>query len=65
MEGEEKGDVDIAVLPDQFDWREANKVSPVKDQQACHASWAFAAIASMESKFAIDHSHGHFTNLKE
>lgn len=39
--------------PNFFDWRNTNKVSPVKDQGNCGASWAFSATAEYESKLAI------------
>ena len=40
-------------LPARWDWRELGKVSPVKDQESCNASYAFAAVADMESKMLI------------
>jgi C1A family cysteine protease len=36
-------------LPSSFDLRVNGKVTPVKDQGSCGCSWAFAAIASVES----------------
>jgi C1A family cysteine protease len=36
-------------LPSSYDLRTANRVTPVKDQGACQASWAFAALSSEES----------------
>ncbi|KAL4421282.1 hypothetical protein ABPG75_010573 [Micractinium tetrahymenae] len=36
-----------------FDWRDHDKVTPVKDQQACGACWAFAGAGVIESFVAI------------
>ena len=38
----------------RFDWRESGKVSPVKNQSACNACYAFASIAAWESRLLID-----------
>ncbi len=43
-----------AELPARFDWREQEKVSPVRAQGLCGACWAFAAIANVESRLLID-----------
>ncbi|ACO53509.1 cathepsin [Euproctis pseudoconspersa nucleopolyhedrovirus] len=39
--------------PLNFDWRQQNKVTPIKNQGACGACWAFATLASIESQYAI------------
>ncbi len=36
-----------------LDWRELGGVSPVKDQGACGACWAFAAVGQLESHIMI------------
>nr|MBC7244770.1 hypothetical protein [Chloroflexota bacterium] len=41
-------------LPTRWDWREQGKVTPVKDQQACKACYAFAAVGNLESRMLID-----------
>lgn len=42
------------LLPGHWDWREQGKVSPVGDQGACGACYAFGAIGNLESKLLID-----------
>jgi len=44
--------------PTSFDWRDtANVVNPVQNQGQCGSCWAFSAVATAESRFAIKHSH--------
>jgi len=40
-----------AQLPQVYDLRVQNLMSPVKDQGSCGACWAFAAVASIESNW--------------
>src|SRR5271157_1256917 len=40
-------------LPAHWDWREQGDVTPVKNQGACGAPWAFAPVAVVESKLLI------------
>lgn len=40
-------------LPSAFDWREAAKVTSVKNQGSCGSCYAFAAIAAFESRTLI------------
>jgi cathepsin L len=39
--------------PSSIDWRTEGKVTPVKDQGGCGSCWAFSAISSVESRYAI------------
>lgn len=40
---------DGTVIPERFDLRELNRVSPVRDQENYETCWAFGALASLES----------------
>jgi C1A family cysteine protease len=44
---------DNLALPSAFDWREAGKVTSVKNQGSCGSCYAFAAIAAFESRALI------------
>jgi len=50
-------------LPEKWDWRDQDAVSPVKDQASCGSCWAFATIASHESFLLIDQDK--LTDLSE
>ncbi|CAI4229297.1 unnamed protein product [Auanema sp. JU1783] len=52
-----------APLPEHFDWRDKNVITPVKAQGQCGSCWAFAATATVEAAYAI--SHGEKRNLSE
>lgn len=48
---------------DSVNWVTAGKVNPVKDQQQCGSCWAFSAVGSIESHYAIE--HGKLLSLSE
>jgi cathepsin L len=39
--------------PESWDWRDKGMVNPVKDQARCGSCWAFSAVQSQESIYAI------------
>merc|ERR1712083_840999 len=48
-----EGVFDASSVPDSWDWREHNAVTPVKDQGNCGSCWTFSAIGAMEGAHAV------------
>ncbi|XP_013133490.1 PREDICTED: pro-cathepsin H-like [Papilio polytes] len=48
--------LDNIEAPEEFDWRDKNVVTDVKDQQGCGACWAFSSTGAAEGQYAIKHS---------
>ncbi|XP_045535810.1 thiol protease aleurain [Papilio machaon] len=48
--------LDSIEAPEEFDWRDKNVVTEVKDQSTCSSCWTFSATGVTEGQYAIRHS---------
>jgi len=53
----------LSDLPESVDWRDSKHMNSVKDQQQCGSCWAFSAVGSTESRYAI--ASGNLLSLSE
>merc|ERR1719183_2265563 len=50
-------------VPDSWDWRDHNGVSPVKNQGSCGSCWTFSTVGALEAHSLI--KYGSFVPLSE
>lgn len=51
------------ILPESVDWRVTGKVNAIKNQESCGSCWAFSAISTIETNYAI--TNGTLLSLSE
>ncbi|CAD5229873.1 unnamed protein product [Bursaphelenchus okinawaensis] len=52
-------------IPEAFDWREHNGVTPVRDQGVCGSCYAFGSVAAIESQLLIHKNLSTYLSIEE
>jgi len=42
-----------ANIPETWDWRDHNGVTPVKDQGSCGSCWTFSTVGCLEAHYLL------------
>ena len=45
--------INASQLPDEFDWRDNNGVTPVRNQKHCGSCYIFSALGALESQYLL------------